>query len=124
MPWSPSYENARPDSRLDRFRGRAAVATRYGEPAGHLLVHTDFLAEQLGGRLWWRRWAMPVEFAEVYTSLDGSVAIEQLLPADIDDRVAEWTAGRCTTAGTTYGLTWLDEAESDRVHRDVFGHHH
>jgi len=124
MPWSPSFENAPTDPRLDPYRGRAAVATRYGEPAGHLLVHTDFLAEQLGGRLWRRRWAKPVEFAEVHVFLDGSLAIEQVLPADLDDRVAQWVAGTYFVAGTTYGLTWLDATESERVHREVFGHHH
>ncbi len=124
MPWSPSFENARPDPRLDPFRGRAAVATRYGEPAGHLLVHTDVLAEQRSGRLWWRRWAAPVEFAQVHVLLDGTLTVEQVLPADIDARVVQWAAGTYNVAGTTYGLTWLDAAGSERVHREVFGHHH
>lgn len=124
MPWSPSFESAQPDPRLDPFRGRAAVATRYGEPAGHLLVHTDFLAEQLGGRLWWRRWARPVEFAEVHAAFGTLITIEQVLPAGVDALVAEWAAGTYTADGTRYGLTWLDEAGSERVHREVFGHQH
>jgi hypothetical protein len=124
MPWSPSFEKAQPDPRLDRFRGRAAVATRYGEPAGHLLVETDYLSEKLSGALWWRRWATPVEYAQVHTLLDGTPGTTWVMPADIGDTVAEWAAGTHTERGTTYGLTWLDQAGSDHVHRDVFGHQH
>lgn len=124
MPWSPSFANAQPDPRLDPYRGRAAVATQYGEPAGHVLVETDFLSERLSGQLWWRRWETPVEYAQVHTHFSSSSAPTWVLPTDIDARVAEWAAGTYTDGGTTYGLTWLDAAESERVHREVFGHQH
>jgi hypothetical protein len=35
-----------------------------------------------------------------------------------------WSRGTFETLHRTYDVTWLDEAESDRVHREVFGHHH
>jgi len=124
MPWSPSFDKAQPDPRLDPFRGRAAVATRYGEPAGHVLVETDFLSERVSGQLWWRRWATPREYVQVHTHLGGSAAPTWVLPTEIGDRVAEWSAGTYHDGGTTYGLTWLDDAESERVHREVFHHQH
>lgn len=126
MSWSPSFADAQPDPRLDPYRGRVAVATRYGEPAGHLLVETDYLAERISGRLWWRRWATPTEYAQVFTQFPEHPSTEPtwVLPAEIDELVAIWATGRHIEDGTAYGITWLGAAEAERVHREVFRHQH
>ena len=126
MPWSPDFTHSRPDPRLDPFRGRAGVLARDGVECGHVLVETDVSADQLGGILWWRRWADPAEFAIVSTKLDdGSFDSDDWVRGDrIGEVVATWSDGYDVVQGVRYDITWLDEAESDRVHREVFGHQH
>jgi len=60
----------------------------------------------------------------VHTQLDGTSATRWVLPAEVGQAVGAWAAGTHTEGGTTYGLTWLGDAESDRVHHEVFGHQH
>ncbi|MET3962633.1 hypothetical protein ABIE44_002567 [Marmoricola sp. OAE513] len=126
MPWSPSFEGAVPDPRLDPYRGRAARLSRDGVASGHVLVETDYLADRLSGWLWWRRWQDPTEFPVVMTKLDdGSFDSDDWVrPERIDALLATWAAGRDEVQGTTYEITWLDQQESDRVHHEVFGHQH
>lgn len=123
MPWSPSFENAVPDPRLDAVRNRAARLEHAGETAGHVLVETDFMADQLGGLLWWRRWAAPREFAVVLTRI-GDETSEAAVGNDDLGIVAAWARDGFQHAGTSYAMVWLDEAESRRVHDDVFKHDH
>lgn len=125
MPWNPSFENARPDPRLDPYRGRAARLTLDDVAVGHVLVEGDHSAHQVGGHLWWRTWAEPVEFARVDTLLaDGTYDDAWVIGEDLDRELDDWAAGRFRFAGTTYHLDWLDEAESAQVHRERFGHDH
>ncbi len=123
MPWSPSFDDAEPDPRLDPVRDRAARLEKAGELAGHVLVETDYLANQAGGVLWWRRWSRPVEYAVVLARI-GEETSEAAVGNDDLGIVAAWAADGFTHAGTTYEMVWLDEAESRRVHDEVFGHHH
>jgi len=123
MPWSPSYDAAVPDPRLDPFRGRAGVLSLKGTEVGHVLVETDIGATQVGGILWWRRWE-PAEFAYVATKIGGDESDAMVMPEQLDGPVSGWAGGTHDHAGTTYEVAWLDQAASDRVHRDVFGHHH
>ena len=125
MSWKPSFEHARPDPRLDLYRGRAGRLSRDGVEAGHVLVEADYLAPQIGGHLWWRRWGPPAEFAKVDTLLaDGTYDDAWVIGDDLDPELDDWGAGRFRFGGTTYELTWLDDAASARVHHEVFGHHH
>ncbi|MCZ4499975.1 MAG: hypothetical protein JWQ74_2530 [Marmoricola sp.] len=124
MPWSPSYDDAAPDPRLDPFRGRAGVLSLDGTEVGHVLVETDFGATRSGGALWWSRWE-PGEFAVVVTRIGTELGEDLwLMPEQLDGPVTRWAAGEHDHAGTTYAVTWLDEAGSDQAHREVFGHHH
>jgi hypothetical protein len=124
MPWSPSYDDAEPDPRLDRYRGRAAHLMDGEVLAGHVLVESDYRAEVTGGALWWRRWSRPFEFATVFAKIGtGEATVAALDPSDADlfDRWAEhgYEVGR-----RVLQVVWLDEAESERVHDEVFGHEH
>jgi hypothetical protein len=123
MPWSPSFANVVPDSRLDPVRNRAARLEHAGSSAGYVLVETDYLAPQLGGLLWWRRWATPQEYAVVLTRMGEDVSEAAVGNADLGI-VAVWAADGFTDRGTTYEMVWLDETESERVHREVFAHQH
>ncbi|MGO4256901.1 hypothetical protein [Marmoricola sp. RAF53] len=123
MPWSPSFGDAVPDPRLDPVRDRAARLEHDAQACGYVLVETDFMAAQLGGVLWWRRWATPQEYAVVLTRL-GEETREVAVGNDDLDIVARWAADGFTDGGATYAMVWLDQAESRRVHDEVFAHHH
>ncbi|MCW2787515.1 MAG: hypothetical protein JWP74_4032 [Marmoricola sp.] len=124
MPWSPSFEGAVPDPRLDPVRSRAARLELEGQPVGHLLVETDFMAAKSGGFAWWRRWSAPLEYAVVLTRLaDGETRETWVANHDLGI-VAAWAADGYQDAGTTYAMVWLDEADSLRVHDEVFAHQH
>lgn len=125
MSWKPSFENARPDPRLDPYRGRAARLTLGEAEAGHVLVESEYGADRVGGHLWWQRWGEPVEFALVdILFADGTYDDAWVTGEDLDRELDDWAAGRFRFAGTTYDLVWLDDAESARAHREVFGHDH
>lgn len=125
MPWSPSYDDASPDPRLDLFRGRAGVLSLDGADVGHVLVETDLVAHLEGGRLWWRRWGATEEFALVSARIDdGGYDGDMLMPDELDGPTTRWALGEFDHGSTTYAVRWLDQAESDRVHHEVFGHHH
>src|SRR5206468_11490075 len=124
MPWSPTFEYVEPDPRLDPYRGRAAQMTRDGAAVGHLLVETEYLQVRTGGFAWWRRWGPPQEFAVVSVLVDGESPDPRTFALDeLTEALDDWTRGR-HRGHTEYGLTWLDQQDSDRVHQEVFRHHH
>jgi hypothetical protein len=124
VPWSPTYDDAEPDPRLDPYRDRAARLMDGGSVAGYVLVETDYRAELEGGALWGRRWARPVELAIVLTKLgDAEPRTAGVDPADFDlfDR---WARAGYDDNGRILQVVWLDETESARVHDEVFAHQH
>lgn len=124
MPWSPSFDDAAPDPRLDPYRGRAAELTDGDRVVGHVLVETDYSAEGLGGALWWRRWAAPAEFAVVFTKIgDAEPRTTGVSPADFA-LFDHWAADGYDDAGRRLRVVWLDEEASARVHDEVFAHQH
>lgn len=124
MPWNPSFDAPAHDPRLDPYRGRAGVLSLEGADVGHVLVETDVAQLKAGGMLWWSRWEPPQECAIVSLHLDGDV-LDGLthVQDDLTDRIAQWDRG-VDERGPTYQVRWLEDAESERVHREVFGHHH
>ena len=124
MPWSPSFDSAVPDPRLDPYRSRAAQLVDDGEVVGHVLVETDYSSDILGGVLWWRRWAEPVEVALVLTRLgDAEPTTAGIGPENLD-LFARWATDGYAEAGRRLVVEWLDDSASARVHDEVFGHQH
>lgn len=124
MPWSPTFESVDPDPRLDPHRGRAAQLSQAGTPVGYLLVETDYLQVRTGGFAWWRQWAPPQEFAIVSVLIDEEIAEGRTYALDeLTAVISDWASGT-HTSGATYDVTWLDPQESDRIHQEIFGHHH
>lgn len=124
MPWSPSFEDAQPDPRLTAYRGRAARLTEGDQTAGYVLVETDFTAEARGGLLWWRRWSTPAEFAIVFTKVgDDEPRTTAVSPADFA-LFEHWAQDGYDDQGRKLAVVWLDDAESERVHHEVFAHQH
>lgn len=124
MPWSPSFANVVPDPRLDPYRGRAARLLDGDDVVGHVLVETDYSAESLGGVLWWRRWAVPVEFAIVFTQIGEAEARTTGVGTGDLDIFNRWAEVGYDDAGRRLSAVWLDESESQRVHDEVFAHEH
>jgi hypothetical protein len=121
----PQAADEAPDPRLDPYRDRAGVLSLDGVPVGHLLVETDYGVFKAGGALWWTRWAPPVECAVVALLVDGELVDGQTFAGDdLDEQLVAWARGTHVLGSTPYTVTWLDGVESDRVHREVFGHHH
>jgi hypothetical protein len=125
MPWSPPFdEDGSPDPRLDPYRGRAARLSLDGEPSGYLLVETQEARFKAGGFAWWSRWDPAEEIAVVATQVGDTDETSALVRDGLAAAIASWGRGQHTIRGTAYDVSWLDEAESDRVHREIFGHHH
>jgi hypothetical protein len=124
MPWKPSFDEARPDPRLDAVRGRAAELLLDGEVAGHLLVETEYGANRSGGRLWWQRWETPHEFAIVLTDFGNDHAHSAWVQPEDFTVFDQWETDGFDEHGTRFTVRWLDEDASSRVHTEVFGHHH
>ena len=116
----------RPDPRLDPYRNRVGILALDGATDGHVLVETAFGQFKTGGALWWTRWADPVEFTVVAVIIDGELVADGETAAgdQLDEQLARWDAGAHVVGPATYRVTWLDQAESDRAHHEVFGHHH
>lgn len=124
MPWSPTYDAAVADPRMDPYRSRAARLMAGETVAGHVLVESDFRADLEGGALWWRRWGTPYEFAVVFTRIGAAEPdVVALDPADVG-LFDQWAEHGYADGGRTLQVVWLDEAESARVHDDVFAHEH
>lgn len=124
MPWSPSFANVVADPRLDPYRGRAAALVEHGSVAGYVLVEADYTASCAGGILWWRRWEDPTEFAVVFTKIgDAEARTTAVAPADLD-LFDVWAARGYDDNGRVLNVAWLDDAESQRVHEEVFAHQH
>ncbi|MCX6397339.1 MAG: hypothetical protein NTV23_12695 [Propionibacteriales bacterium] len=124
MPWSPSFEDAVPDPRLDPYRNRVAQLMDGDVVAGHVLVETDYRAEVRGGFLWWRRWASPTEFALLFTRVGAAETRTTALgPADfaLFDR---WSTDGYVDDTRVLDVLWLDENTSRRLHDEVFAHQH
>lgn len=124
MPFKPSFDDARPDPRLDGVRGRAAELVLDGAVAGHLLVETEYGAERTGGLLWWQRWETPHEFAIVLTDFGHGHAHQAWVQPEDFDVFETWATDGFADHGTSFEVRWLDEAAAARVHTEVFGHHH
>ncbi|MFL6158619.1 MAG: hypothetical protein ACJ72D_21225 [Marmoricola sp.] len=121
MPWSPSFEGARPDPRLNPYRQRAAYLLVGDQRFGHLFIGTDHLAPVTGGRLWWRTWGEPVEYIDGHVHLEpGDLEDFFISPDKVGDEVEAWAAGRFEYRGTAYDVVWLDDQESARVRDEVF----
>lgn len=125
MPWKPSAAGQVRDPRLDPYRNRvAAVRSDDGQLCGHLFVKTDFMHEQVGGHLWWRRWSAPEEFAVCYlNAADADSPLPEftdfwVTPDALDDELADWAAARMTYVGETYALSWLSAEESAQLRRE------
>lgn len=56
MPWRPCGP-VRSNSELDQFRSAAALLIEHGQVIAHLVFDVETHWRQVGGHLWWRRWA-------------------------------------------------------------------
>lgn len=82
MPWKPSFAGPLPrDPVWEPFRDTVARLTFQGRTVGYLAFHVTHSARQVGGWLWWRRWAAPVEHLEWMQTM---VDIEPAARATID----------------------------------------
>lgn len=125
MPWSPSFDHDAPaDPRLDAYRGRAGRISLEGDDVGYVLVETDVARLKAGGMLWWSRWEPPQECAVVSVYRDEQVHDGLTFVTDeLTEQLGLWGTGSIDL-GVVHDVAWLDQAESDRVHHEVFGHHH
>ncbi len=96
-----------------------------GTDTGHVLVLPMVFWTQVGGRLRWRRWGKPKTTADVWVS---AAAVEEPyhLGWFVDDLVDEmlnlWDAGQVVVGkDLLYEVGWLDDHESRRIAREVFG---
>ena len=113
------------DPRLDPYRDRACRLLADGEPTGYVLVETQEAQLKLGGALWWTRWDEPEEMAVLAVLLDGDIADGQTyVREELTALLEDWSRGLFVTSRATYEVEWLDDAETARVHTEVFGHHH
>jgi hypothetical protein len=125
MPWSPPFDDAAAaDPRLDPYRGRAGRLSLDGEPVGYVLVETQEARFKSGGFAWWSRWEPAEEIAVVATRIGDRDETAALVRDELTTAVTAWAHARHDLGSSAYDVAWLDEQESDRVHREIFGHHH
>jgi hypothetical protein len=122
VPWSPSNAQLVVDPRLDRYRGRVAVLVQAGHLVGHLLVTSEYVAEQTGGHGWWRRWSDFGEVAALHLRYlhHGSTELWVDGP-ELTTEVASWDLRRLHGAPEGLSLRWLSREESREAARRVFG---
>jgi hypothetical protein len=114
-----------PDPRLDPYRGRAGELTENDTALGYLLVESDYAQLKTGGALWWTRWAPPVECVVTSLMVEGDLIDGQTyVDGELDAVLEDWAQGLHRLGPRTVRVSWLDQAASDRVHHEVFGHHH
>jgi hypothetical protein len=82
----------------NRYRGRVGRLFRGDEEVGLVvLVEVEPYGEQVGGRLWWRRWGRTQDLLLVWTIVDGTRS-DSLVPDDAsEDELRDYDAGRSAT---------------------------
>ena len=123
MPWRPDYPN--PPHRLDRYAFLAGeLRSPDGTDAGHVLVLPMVFWTQIGGHLWWRRWADPKTTADVWVA---AAAVQHpfhlgwFMDDLLDEMLDLWDAGQVVVGkDLLYEVRWLDENHSRTIAREVF----
>lgn len=100
MPWNPDFSEHRPGPRVERYRDRVGCLSRDGQDVGLVLVQVTPRAEQIGGRLWWRRWSPTRDALALLTIVDGRFS-EHFLADDLADELDAYDAGCFEYVGET-----------------------
>ncbi len=81
------------------------------------------IASQVGGHLWWRRWAPQCEVSAGFVLWEEDDTPDDWVdqPKDVAAEVALWSTGRFKWRGIEYSVSWTDDDESRRVRDDVLG---
>jgi hypothetical protein len=120
MPLRPDFTQHRPDPRLDRYRDRVGRLFRGGNEVGLVLVQAQAEAEQVGGRLWWRRWGPTRDALWLWTIVDGEFS-DHWVADGLDEELASYGQGRFLLAGEELSVRWADVEESASLRRSAFG---
>ncbi|MGN6244887.1 MAG: hypothetical protein ACTHQ3_14630 [Motilibacteraceae bacterium] len=85
-----------------------------------MLVQVASVADQIGGRLWWRRWSPTRDALGLLTIVDGRFS-DHFLADDVTRELDAYDAGRFEYVGETLSVVWLDREESARLRGEEFG---
>lgn len=93
MSLRPGSTQHRPDPRLGHYRDRVGRLFRGGNEVGLVLVQVQAQAEQVGGRLWWRRWGATRDALWLWTIVDGEFSDHWVVDG-LDEELASYGQGR------------------------------
>ena len=120
MPWSPGWPPIS-DPRLDPYRDQVAVLERDGVTVGHVLILTEGVSTQIGGLLWWRRWATQ-ELPWVFVGLADGVSFEiPVSEEELADALLHWDRDQFRLSGELVTMRWLTQDEAIDVAPRAFG---
>lgn len=122
VPWLPSTPELVQDGRLDNYRGRVAVLVHAGHLLGHLLVSAEYMADQVSGRLWWRRWSEFTEVAVVHLRFTDQARTEVfwLDGLDLQTEMQHWASGVTGLANYPVKLRWLPKDQARLILNEDF----
>jgi len=120
MPHRPDFSQQRPDPRLDDYRQRVGRLHRGEAEVGFLLVEVEPYYEQVGGRLWWRRWSPVHDVLWEWAIVDGNHS-DALVPDDAStDVLRAYDAGHFDYYGEDLRVVWTRTEESKRLRASHF----
>lgn len=120
MALRPDFTQHRPDPRLDRYRDRVGRLFRGDNEVGLVLVQVQAQADQVGGRLWWRRWGATRDALWLWTIVDGKFSDHWTSSEGLEEELAGFGAGVLLFVGEELSVRWVDEAESASLRRIAF----
>lgn len=86
-----------------------------------MLVEVEPYAEQVAGRLWWKRWDRRRDMLWLWAVVDGTFSVA-LIPDDAADaELRKYDAGVFGHDGERLSVVWTDEEESRLLRSTAFG---
>ena len=121
MPYRPDFAQHQPDEPVGRYRDRVGRLFRGDDEAGLVLVRISANAEQVGGRLWWRRWGPTKDELWLSIMVDGRFEDSWVQADQIPDELAAYDAECFLHYGQRLRVEWTDAEESAQLRASHFG---